>query len=600
MTDPPLISVIVPVHDVADHVSACLDSLRVQTHADFEALVIDDGATDATATRAAEAMAGDPRFRLIAQDHGGLSAARNAGLDAARGRFIAFVDGDDRVMPDFLARLLRVLERTGGDWAACALRYCFPDDSGATHSAIHTAPALDAHPALCRHALATWPDAVAHFPSAWNKLYRRSLIGDLRFDEGTWFEDHAFFLRVAARTDHLWHLAEPLYLQTRGRVGQITGRDDDRVFQTFDVLDRMRDIFTDSPRSGGDAALATLAQRLIGERAEVLASPGRRARFARRAAAYLGDEVDNSPDPCWREEMRWAAPAFRDPRVGRGGYGCACHLARALAEGAARGQEVLIVCPDRDAANRVGALRRTETMRVLVQAGQGAAAAEATGLEAARGAVWRSSRGQVTGLIPTGSINGPCGCWTRGPISALSARLADTDALADPRALAAHLFRRDLLEAHRLHLDPADRDGRALCLGAALAAGRVIALPGPATLARLAPALPARALLAEHDARINSLPAPLAAGLPEGWQRRLFLRALWQNWCAAQHWPRPRRRVMVLAALAGALRRGYRAATPPPAGLDPGIPAPHRAVSRPAPACPGRSRVSMRTLPPFL
>ena len=571
MTDPPLISVIVPVHDVADHVSACLGSLRAQTHADFEALVIDDGATDATAARAVETMAGDPRFRLIRQDHAGLSMARNAGLDAARGRFIAFVDGDDRVMPDFLARLFWVLERTGGDWVACALRYCFADGGGATHSAIHTAPVPDAHPVLRRYAMAAWPDAVAHFPSAWNKLYRRSLIGDLRFDEGTWFEDHAFFLRVAARTDHLWHLAEPLYLQTRGRAGQITGRDDDRVFQTFDVLDRLRDILANSPRPGGDAALATLAQRLIGERAEVLATPERRARFALRAAAYLGDAVDDNPDPCWREEMRGQPPlSVILAWDGADSDSLAASLG-ALAGGAARGQEVLIVCPDGDTAERAGALRPTEAMRVLVQAGQGAAAREATGLEAARGACVIFAR---AGDRPdTDRFHQ----WTvrlleEGADLGLVGEAADPDALADPRPLAAHLFRRDLLSIHHLRLDPADRDGRALCLGAALAAERVISLPGPAPPARPAPALSVRALLAEHDARVTSLPAPLAARLPEGWQRRLFLRALWQNWCAAQHWPRPRRRVMVLAALAGALRRGYRAATPPPAGLDPEIP----------------------------
>ena len=582
----PLISVIVPVHDLAGHVAACINSLRGQSHADFEALVIDDGSTDASAARATEAMAGDPRFRLIAQDHAGLSAARNTGLDAARGCFIAFVDGDDRVMPDFLARLLWVLQATGGDWVACALRYCFPDGSGATHSAIHTAPALDAHPALCRHALATWPEAVAHFPSAWNKLYRRALIGDLRFDEGTWFEDHAFFLRVAARTDHLWHLAEPLYLQTRGRVGQITGRDDDRVFQTFDVLDRLRDILADSPRPGGDAALATLIQRLIGERAEVLATPERRARFAQHSAAYLGDAVEDSPDPCWREEMRGRPPISvvlawdgADAKALSASLG-------ALTGGAVRGQEVLIVCPDRDAANRADTLRPTDAMRVLVQAGQGAAAREATGLDAARGACVIFAR---AGDRPdTDRFHQ----WTVRLLDeeadlGLVGETADTDALADPRPLAAHLFHRDLLTGHDLRLDPADRDGRAFCLGAALAARRVIALSGPAIPTLPVPALPARTLLAEHDARIKSLPAPLAARLPEGWQRRLFLRALWQNWCAAQHWPRPRRRVMVLAALAGALRRGYRAAASPPAGLDPDIP-PRiaRVLGPPAPVLP--------------
>jgi hypothetical protein len=567
MTDPPLISVIVPVYDLADHVAECLDSLRDQTLTDFEALVIDDGSRDDSAARADRAVAGDARFRRIRRGHAGLSAARNAGLDAARGAFVAFIDGDDRVMPDFLARLHRVLEDTGGDWVACGLRYCYPDGTGVTHSAVHDAPAPDAHPALARHRLATWPDAVGHFPSAWNKLYRRALIGDLRFDEGTWFEDHAFFLRVAARTDHLWHLPEPLYLQTQGRPGQITARDDDRVFQQFEVLDRLRDILAESPRPGGDAALATLERRLTGERARALAAPDRRARFLQRAAARDGMGRAH-PDPCLREEMRGCPPLSVIVAWDGVDADALAGTLAALAGASARGQEVLILCPDRAARGRAEALRPNATMRLEVQQDE----------------EW-GARGTCLVFVRAGERPDP------DRLDAWAARLLETgadlglagadadaiprsphQALAWPLPFGAHVFRRAFLVARGLRFDLRDDGGWALCLGAELAAGRVVALPGSPPLARGAPPVSARALLVTHDARVAALPAPLAARLPSGWQRRLFLRALWRNWCAAQGWPRPRRRAMVLAALAGALRRGYRHAAPPPAGLDPDIP----------------------------
>ena len=77
------ISVIIPVYNVAEHVAACIDSLRTQTLDTFEAIVIDDGSTDGSGAAAQRAIADDPRFRLIRQDNAGLSGARNTGLDVA-------------------------------------------------------------------------------------------------------------------------------------------------------------------------------------------------------------------------------------------------------------------------------------------------------------------------------------------------------------------------------------------------------------------------------------------------------------------------------------------------------------------------------------
>lgn len=99
----PLISVIIPVFNVGDHVADYLRSLQAQTLNDFEALVIDDGSTDDSAAIAQSVIGADPRFHLIKQQNKGLSGARNTGLDAAQGAFIAFLDSDDRLAPDPVA-----------------------------------------------------------------------------------------------------------------------------------------------------------------------------------------------------------------------------------------------------------------------------------------------------------------------------------------------------------------------------------------------------------------------------------------------------------------------------------------------------------------
>ena len=91
----PAVSIIVPVFDVEDHVAAAIASLRDQSFADFEAIVVDDGSTDASADRAAAAIGDDPRFTLIRQANRGLSGARNTGLARVRAPVVGFLDSDD-------------------------------------------------------------------------------------------------------------------------------------------------------------------------------------------------------------------------------------------------------------------------------------------------------------------------------------------------------------------------------------------------------------------------------------------------------------------------------------------------------------------------
>lgn len=280
----PAISVIVPMHDVAAHAGAAIASLRAQGWTDFEAIVIDDGSRDGSGDIARAAMAGDARFRLIRQENRGLSAARNAGLALARGALVAFLDGDDRFAPGFLDRMQAALRADGGPWVACAVADCWPDGRRTLHPAIHGA----AMPETARRwPLGTWGDVIAHYPSVWNKLYRRDLIGDTRFAEGVWFEDHAFYMALAARAGHLLHLPEPLYWQTRGRPGQITATDSDRIFDQFAVLDGLHGLMAGPGLPGGAAAFARLASRLLAERAPVLRDAGRRARWLEVARGFL-------------------------------------------------------------------------------------------------------------------------------------------------------------------------------------------------------------------------------------------------------------------------------------------------------------------------
>lgn len=298
----PTISVIVPVFNVQAYVAEAIASLKAQSFTDFEALLIDDGSTDGSGDVAMNAVAGDQRFRVIRQENRGLSAARNVGLAEAQGAFVAFLDGDDAYAPEFLAALHAAILRENTDWAACGLSLWFADGHEVPRAAFH---APDMVAVTGRLELRDARDVVQSFPSAWNKLYRRSRLGQTRFPEGSWFEDHEVFWAFAATCPAMAYVPEALYRHRRDREGQITGTDSDRVFEQFEVLDRLRQVITSGAFTHGDEGFARLATRLIHERALVVRDRPRRARFISVARARMAE---------WRIAY---APEW-DPEISRG------------------------------------------------------------------------------------------------------------------------------------------------------------------------------------------------------------------------------------------------------------------------------------------
>ena len=117
------ISVIVPVYRVEKYLPACIDSILNQTFTDFELILVDDGSPDRCPEICDETAKRDARVRVIHQANQGLSAARNAGIEAARGAWLSFVDSDDFLAPDFLETLYDAAARAGGGWIACCAAF---------------------------------------------------------------------------------------------------------------------------------------------------------------------------------------------------------------------------------------------------------------------------------------------------------------------------------------------------------------------------------------------------------------------------------------------------------------------------------------------
>ena len=215
----PAISVIVPVYNVEDCLPACAESLLGQTFTDFELIFVDDGSPDGCGALCDGYAAKDSRVKVVHRQNGGLSAARNSGLDIAQGEAIAFVDSDDLVAADYLEKLHAALGESGADMALCAVEDV--DEAGAPlNERVLTVPE-ETGVFGGKELLANFfGPASTCYTVAWNKLYRRKLWQDLRYPEGRIHEDDAVAHLLFWQAEKVVCLSDVLYFY-RLRQGSI-------------------------------------------------------------------------------------------------------------------------------------------------------------------------------------------------------------------------------------------------------------------------------------------------------------------------------------------------------------------------------------------
>lgn len=192
----PIVTMIVPGRDIAAFAPAALDSLRAQSETRWRAILIDDGSRDDTGAVFADAAASDPRFRVIRHAASvGLGAARNLGLELVDTPFLGFLDADDELTPDAVARLSATLVETGSDFVAGA--YVRTRLHGDRYRAGRIQPWVSAatDPERRRTTLAQHPGASANIV-AWSKLSRTDFWAGRRFPEGVAYEDQVVAQRM--------------------------------------------------------------------------------------------------------------------------------------------------------------------------------------------------------------------------------------------------------------------------------------------------------------------------------------------------------------------------------------------------------------------
>lgn len=213
----PKVAIVVPVYNVAPYLSECLDSILTQTYTNFTVFAVDDGSTDESGAILDEWTTKDTRFIVIRQKNGGPSAARNAALDHIERdgafEYVAFVDSDDKVLPEFLALLVQNAVQTQADITACGF-FKFNDEGRTkTEGVIQTARTIDQEEFVeLIFSRLRWEKTCGAGGMVWEKLFTTSSIKSIRFPSNRdVLEDEIFCLQAALRAQIFSYLPEMLY-----------------------------------------------------------------------------------------------------------------------------------------------------------------------------------------------------------------------------------------------------------------------------------------------------------------------------------------------------------------------------------------------------
>ncbi|MBR1756231.1 MAG: glycosyltransferase family 2 protein, partial [Alphaproteobacteria bacterium] len=195
LTNVGLVSVIVPVYNAEKFLKYSLESLQNQTYPFWEAVLINDGSTDNSLSVMQQYALGDSRFKIITQPNGGVASARNTGLAAVHGDYIAFLDPDDMLCPQFMEIMLKALLQSEAGMAWCKKKKCNESDS------LKVCDTYSRYYAITRGFALNWfvSNLKPHLTiTVWGKLYKANVLKNLRFhsDFKVMAEDFEFSLRA--------------------------------------------------------------------------------------------------------------------------------------------------------------------------------------------------------------------------------------------------------------------------------------------------------------------------------------------------------------------------------------------------------------------
>ena len=234
----PIISIIVPVYKVEQYLSRCVESILNQTFLDWELILVDDGSPDKCGDICDYYASKDSRVKVIHKENGGLSDARNAGIDIARGNYLAFVDSDDIIHPQMYELLYNSLKKTNSDISECGyMRFegQVNFDELGDKSEEFVCSGMEALELLIQESKFKIP--------VWNKLYKRELFSDIRFPKGKIHEDQFTTYKVFYLAKKLSHINIPMYFYFINTGGIMKNLNIEQRFHFIEALKERTEFF---------------------------------------------------------------------------------------------------------------------------------------------------------------------------------------------------------------------------------------------------------------------------------------------------------------------------------------------------------------------
>lgn len=201
----PKISIIVPVYNVEKYLHKCIDSILAQSFTDYEMLLVDDGSTDASGRICDKYESKDKRIRVIHKQNGGLSDARNAGIDLAKGNYLGFVDSDDYIAPDMYELLYNQLVEYDADFSTCGVYNCYES---------RIVPQYPYEESFCTNAQEAYRLLLQGNKIAGticNKLFTKEMFEKIRFPKGKLYEDAFATIQLIQLAQKVAVSTEPKY-----------------------------------------------------------------------------------------------------------------------------------------------------------------------------------------------------------------------------------------------------------------------------------------------------------------------------------------------------------------------------------------------------
>lgn len=251
-----LISVIVPVYRVENYLHRCVDSILNQSFPDFDLILVDDGSPDDCGAICDTYGAGDIRVHVIHQENGGLSAARNAGIEWALknsdSQWLAFVDSDDWVHEDYLRFLYQAVSETGCKISACG----FARTQGEALPEVQTGfQVLSAEDFYCGETVSSAAAAIT-----WNKLYQKNLFDTIRFPVAKLHEDEFTTYRLVFAVDHIAYVPAELYAYFQNAEGIMLSQWNPRRLHILEAVEQQME---DAKRWGNERFYQKAAKHYI-------------------------------------------------------------------------------------------------------------------------------------------------------------------------------------------------------------------------------------------------------------------------------------------------------------------------------------------------